>query len=108
MNEKAFLRMTQNEEIFRRSIRLLQQKETPWKQAAVSGLQYGYVMNMAILQEVPPSQRREAKKVFRYWKEALTPTADPWVRRFSAALNLCGVGAMSRILQRMKRIKRSR
>lgn len=108
MNEKALLRMTQNEEIFRRSITLLREKDSAWRQAAVTGMQYGYVMNFAILQEVPAKDRTQAIEVFYNWKNVLMPAADPWIRRFSQVLNVCGVRNMARILQLLKKIKRAR
>ncbi len=108
MNERALLRMTQNAEIFRRSIFLLRAKDSSWRQAAVTGLQYGYVMNLAILQEVPAKDRAQAAEVFHDWKGALIPASDPWVKRFAKALNICGVRNMARILQLFKKIKRLR
>ena len=107
MNEKTFLRMEQNEGIFRRSIQLLNDENCKWKQAAVVGLQYGYVMNMANLQSLPSYEREKGYAVFRYWRQALCPTNDVWIRVFVFLFRLIGLKCTAFVLYLLKRGKRT-
>ena len=106
MTGQTLLRMQQNEAIFRRSIELLRGDNSAWRQAAVTGLQYGYVMNMALLQEVSVAEREVNASTFRNWQDALIPSVDKWIAALTVFLRVLGVRCAAFILHILKIRKR--
>lgn len=79
-----------------------------WTNCLVDCLQYDYVLNIALIREVPSAERKEARAAFDGYRETLLPSGDRLVRMVARFISMAGLGATARLLSAAKRIKRRR
>lgn len=71
-----------------------------------SRYQLEYILNMALIPEVPSEDRPKARTLYADWREILGGSEDSAVRAAAAALRLLGLGAVSRLLHILKTARR--
>ena len=108
MNETSLTRIKQTEEILEESIQRLREVHAIWSQAILSGFQFEYILNLALIQELPKEQRREATALFKHYRQVILPTKDRSVRQVATFMQLFGVSFTARILAVAKWMKRKR
>lgn len=69
-------------------------------------LQYEYILNFALLKELPIHQRKKAVQLFTDYQYILTPTNDPIVIAVRRFIKLMGIEAAADLLSFAKRLKR--
>lgn len=87
--------------------------ETAWGQYCVEpilvgGFQFEYILNLALIQELPKEQRREATALFKHYRQVILPTKDRSVRQVATFMQLFGVSFTAKILAAAKWMKRKR
>lgn len=108
MNATSLVRVKQTAEILQESIQRLQGANTAWSQALVGEFQFEYILNLALIQELPKEQRREAIALFDHYCQVILPTQDRSVRQVATFIRLFGVSFTAKILAAAKWIKRKR
>ncbi len=79
-----------------------------WADCLIDCLQYEYVLNIALIREVHPEERVEARTAFAEYREILLPSRDLLVRGVARLISMAGLDAVARLLSLAKRIKRRR
>lgn len=108
MNATSLSRVSETEQVLRVSIQKLQKANTSWSRALAGGFQFEYILNLALIQELPKAQRKEAAACFKDYFRVLLPTQDPAVKQIAEVLRLLGVPLVSKMLAAAKWIKRKR
>ena len=108
MNSTSLSRVKQTVEVLQVSIQKLREANTTWSLALAGGLQFEYVLNLALIQELPKEKRREATALFEGYHQVLFPSQDQAVKQITKFLHLFGVPLTSRVLAAAKWIKRKR
>ncbi|WP_373166662.1 glycosyltransferase family 2 protein [Agathobaculum sp. Marseille-P7918] len=85
-------------------INLLKASDEIWKQKLIDALQYEYILNLALIHELPHGQQKKALEIIKL--EVLSPTCDGLVRAMSIMLRLFGVRITAAVLSQIKRLKR--
>ena len=85
-------------------INILKASNEIWKQKLIDVLQYEYILNIALIHELPQEQKKQALGIIK--PEVLRPTCDGLVRVMSIMLRLFGVRMMAAVLSQIKRLKR--
>lgn len=79
-----------------------------WSYPFVDGLQFEYILNMALIQEIPFEDRRVAIEQFRDYKNTLSPTKDVLVYLVKKIINIIGISNISELLSIVKKVKRKK
>ena len=108
MNATSLTRVKQTVEILEESIQRLQATNTVWSQALIGGFQFEYILNLALILELPKARRKEAAALFDHYRQVILPTQDRSVRRVAAFMQLFGVSFTAKILAAAKWMKRKR
>lgn len=99
-------RMRQLMKMLQCSAKYLNEENSDPGKLLVNKLSREYLLNLALLQEIPAAERPQAG---RFLREAawIAPLASRWdLKLFSCMTSLFGINAASRITYRMKRAKR--
>ncbi|MBM6885165.1 glycosyltransferase [Pseudoflavonifractor phocaeensis] len=108
MNSISFSRVKQTVEILWESIQGLQINNTAWSLALANGFQFEYILNLALIQELPKEQRKEAIALFEDYRQVILPTHDLTVQKVAKFMQLFGVPFTAKILAAAKWMKRKR
>lgn len=108
MNGVPLKRVQDTVSVLENSIQRLRYSGFAWIGPVVSGFQFEYLLNLALLCEVSTPHQREAQKAYRDYRKILRPTTDFAVMACTAAMYLIGVKGMSRLLWFAKYMKRKK
>ncbi len=108
MNSTSFFRVQQTVEILQESIQRLRGADDVWSQTLVGGFQFEYILNLALIQELPKEKRRGATALFDNYRQVILPTQDRAVQQVAKLMQLFGVRFTAKILAAAKWIKRKR
>lgn len=108
MNATSLTRVKQTVEILEESIQGLRGANTAWSQSLAGGFQFEYILNLALIQELPREQRREATALFDHYRQVILPTQDRAVRQVAKFMRLFGVPFTAKVLAAAKWMKRKR
>ena len=108
MNEVPLARIQDTVAVLENSIEKLRTAGVSWASPIISGFQFEYLLNLALIQEAMPEQRQAAAKAFAAYPETLMLGKDPVIRGTAFCLHLIGVRNMSRLMWIAKQIKRKR
>ncbi len=106
MNHTGYDRVNQTVTILKESIECLRNSKATWSQVAMERLQYEYILNFALLKELPICQQKEAVQLFTDYQYILTPTKDPMVIAIRSFIKFMGIEATAQLLAFAKRLKR--
>ena len=106
MNHTGYDRVNQTITILKEFIERLRNSKAIWSQVAMERLQYEYILNFALLKELPIHQQKEAVQLFTDYRYILTPTSDPMVIAVRGFIKLMGIEATAQLLAFAKRFKR--
>lgn len=108
MNATSLTRVKQTAEVLEKSVQRLHGANTAWSRSLVGGFQFEYILNLALIQELPKEQRREATALFKHYRQVILPTKDRSVRQVATFMQLFGVSFTAKILAAAKWMKRKR
>lgn len=108
MNATSLTRVKQTAEILEKSVQRLRGANTAWSQSLVGGFQFEYILNLALIQELPKEQRREAAALFDHYRQVILPTQDRAVCQVAMFMRLFGIPFTAKILASAKWMKRKR
>lgn len=106
MSSASFSRVKQTAEILQLNIQRLRKANTEWSLALAGGFQFEYILNLALIQELPMEDRKNAVKLFDSYRQVLLPTQDQLVRKVAIFINFFGVSCTSLVLMAIKWVKR--
>ena len=92
--------------VIEKDIRLLKETKASWKQKMISQLQFEYILNLALICELPKERQEQVARVVRV--DILNPTYDPTVKTIEIILRVMGVRMTAYFLSILKRFKRKR
>ena len=106
MNRTPVVRVLSTLTVLAYDIDLLQKCNAKWKEKLIDSLQFEYVLNLALICEMPKLEQRKALKIVR--KEVLRHSSDKIVRIMYCMIKIFGVRFVASILSQIKRIKRKK
>lgn len=106
MNRTPVVRVLSTLIVLAYDIDLLQKCNAKWKQKLIDALQFEYVLNLALICEMPKLEQGKALKIVR--KEVLKHSSDKLVRIMYCMIKIFGVRFVASILSQIKRIKRKK
>lgn len=92
--------------VLENSIQQLRDSGLEWTRPLISGLQFEYLLNLSLLNEVDEAQRRKAQTAYQRCQKILYPTTSFAVMLGNVGLHLIGMEGMSKLLWLAKYIKR--
>lgn len=108
MNEVPLERIQDTVAVLESSIEMLKASGASWVAPVISGFQFEYLLNLALIQETVPGQRRAAANSFASYRKTLSLGNDQVVHCAAFGLRLIGIQNMSRLMRLVKRLKRKR
>lgn len=78
----------------------------PFAPLMAARFQFEYILNMAIVPELPEGDRQAALALFADWRDVLGESVDPIVGLAGAVMGIFGTGLLSRALYGMKKARR--
>lgn len=106
MNRTTVKRVSDTVNILSESIADLEKSNFKWKQNVISQYQFELILTMAQLFEVPKSERKKVKQIFKDHIEALKAGTDRISHFFYGFISITGIWSVSLALAISKRIKR--
>lgn len=106
MSLTGYDRVNQTVTILKETIDRLRNSKEVWSQVAMERLQYEYILNFALLKELPIQQQKKAAQLFTDYQYILTPTKDPVVIAVRSFTKLMGIETTAQLLAFTKKIKR--
>ncbi len=108
MNEVPLKRVKDTVSVLEESICQLRNSGSQWAVPVISGFQFEYLLNLALLCEIDQMYQEEAQKSYKDYLEVLLPTTDSVVKACTVCMRLIGTKGMSRILWAAKSVKRKK
>lgn len=105
MNTCSLARVEETERILRHTAILLQQSGRLWASPLVACVQWEYILNLALIQELPASLRQDGRRAFHCYRQVLLPPESMTLGILAAGINLFGLDVVSRLMIQMKRWK---
>ena len=93
-------------EMLQRSVAYLRKNPTEITQYLLNKITWEYIFNIALIEEVPASERPEARKLFLDTAFILNSSSQVGVKICKALLSLLGIDILAKILYLLKRGKR--
>lgn len=94
--------------VIKDSIKGFRQLGEWWCYSFENGLQFEYILNIALIQEVLDEERGSAIDLFLDYESVLLPTKDILVILVKKAIDSIGILTFSRILSTIKKVKRKK
>lgn len=106
MNKTPVVRVLSTLTVLAYDIDLLKKSNELWKQKVIDALQFEYILNLALICEMPKSEQGKALEIVR--KDVLKNSGDKLVRIMYCMIKIFGIRFVASILSKIKRIKRKK
>lgn len=106
MNRVSLARIQSTVSVLENCVQRLRDERTACFAPLITSFQFEYLLNMALVQEVDPQQKKLAVDAFCKFKEVLSPATDCAVRCGAFCVQVIGVSKVSKVLWGFKQIKR--
>ncbi len=108
MGNPTLKRLSDTVAVLERSIRRMRESAFPYAPDLIAQFQFEYVLNMAIMVELPPEDRPAARQLYQSWRDVLAESSDRWVRIAGTGIGLLGLSVSALVLHRLKMFRRWR
>lgn len=104
MNRTPVTRVTSTLTVIEKDIRLLKELDASWGKKVIEQLQFEYILNLALICELPKEWRERVTGLIRV--DILSPTSDPAIKIIKFMLRIIGIRMTASLLSTIKRLKR--
>ena len=105
MNSCSLGRVTDMERILRNTACLLRGSDRPWTAALVKCVQWEYIFNLALIEELPSKWQPEGRRVFQRYRKVLCPPESTAIKIVAFGIQIFGIQAVSKLMFFMKCLK---
>lgn len=106
MGNPTLRRLSDTIAVLERSIQRTRESGIGYAQHLMAQFQFEYILNLAVIVELPLEDRPAARCLYQGWKEILADSPDPLVQITRWGIGLIGLGATAHILHQLKMIRR--
>lgn len=106
MNRTPMERVVSTLSVIEKDIGLLKELQKSWRQKAIEQLQFEYILNLALICELPRGKQEQATKLIKL--DVLEPTTDLVIKAVKFMLQTLGVHMTASFLFKLKRLKRKK
>ena len=108
MNETSLPRLRETVEILKDKIFKLNGKREEWSRVVADRFRFEYILNLALIKELPLSEQQEGETFFCGYLKVLLPTKDWVVKAFTWVIRMIGIKQTASFLLVLKKWKRRR
>lgn len=106
MNRTPVVRVISTLNVIEKDIGLLSESQTSWRQKMIEQLQFEYILNMALICELPKENQENAVRLIKI--DVLNSTTDLAIKAIKLMLRTLGVHTTASFLSKLKRLKRKK
>ena len=106
MNRTPMERVISTLNVIEKDIDLLKESQICWSQKMIEQLQFEYMLNLALICELPREQQEEAAELVKL--DVFNPTSDVIIKAIKLMLRTIGVHMTASLLSNLKRFKRKK
>ena len=106
MNQTSLPRVRETVEVLKDKIFKLNGERAEWCRTVADRFRFEYILNLALLMELPRSEQREGETFFCGYLEVLLPTKDWLVKVFAWTIQIIGIKKTASFLFFLKKWKR--
>ena len=106
MNRTPMERVISTLNVIEKDINLLKESQICWSQKMIEQLQFEYMLNLALICELPREQQEEAVELVKL--DVFNPTSDVIIKAIKLMLRTIGVHMTASLLSNLKRFKRKK